>query len=181
MFRFTFDFTEQDALHFTLFCILNAPLFKWANRVALALLLTIPLLPILFFLQDLLSDAPWEFDELLIRTVLTTVLCIVLYRIYTHFSERTATRDVLRRLEAMRAAHMFGIRIVIFEEMHIVERSEHTERTIAYRSITDVSLSDKGIYLFTAPTEAIVLPLYIFASEEEKRQILALVRAKVSP
>ena len=76
---------------------------------------------------------------------------------------------------------MFGIRIVIFEEMHIVERSEHTERTIAYQSITDVSLSDKGIYLFTAPTEAIVLPLYIFVSEEEKRQILALVRAKVSP
>ena len=65
MFKFTFDFTEEDAVHFALFYILNTPLFKWANRVALALLLTIPLLPILFFLQDLLSDAPWEFDELL--------------------------------------------------------------------------------------------------------------------
>lgn len=181
MFRFTFDFTEQDALHFTLFCILNAPLFKWANRMALALLLTVPLLPILFFLHDLLVDAPCEIEAVLIQTALTVALCVVLYRIYTHLSERIATRDVLRRLEAMRAVCVFGIHTVTFEEMHIVERSRHAERTIAYRSITDVRLSDRGIYLFTAPTEAVVLPMHIFASEEEKRQLLALVRAKMPP
>ena len=180
MFKFTFDFTEEDALHFALFCTLNTLSFKRANRTVLALLLTVPLLPILFFLQDLLDDAPWEVDAVLIQTALTTVLCGVLYRIYSHFSERIAARDVLHRLETMHAARMFGIRTVIFDDVHIVECSEHTERTIAYRSITDIRLSDSGLYLFTAPTEAIILPLYIFASEEEKRGLLAFVRSRVS-
>ena len=180
MFKFTFDFTEEDALHFALFRILHTPPFKWTNRMAFALLLTVPLLPILFFLQDLCTDAPWEIDAVLMQTILTTVLCVVSYRIYSHFSERLAMQNVLRSMEKMRAACMFGIHTVIFEEIHIVRRSRHTEDTVAYRSITDICLSERGIYLFTAPTEAIILPLHIFASKEEKIRLIALVRAKMA-
>ncbi len=32
---YTFDFTERDALHFTLFRILHTPVFKWTDRIAL--------------------------------------------------------------------------------------------------------------------------------------------------
>ena len=179
MFQFTFDFTEEDALHFALFRILHTPPFKWTNRMAFALLLTVPLLPILLFLQDLCADAPWEIDAVLIQTILTTVLCVVLYRIYSHFSKRLAAQNVLRSMEEMHDARMFGIHTVIFEEMHIVRRSRHTEDIIAYPSITHICLSERGVYLFTAPTAAVILPLHIFASKEEKMRLLALVRAKM--
>ena len=92
MFQFTFDFTEEDALHFALFRILHTPPFKWTNRMAFALLLTVPLLPILLFLQDLCADAPWEIDAVLIQTILTTVLCVVLYRIYSPISQNASLR-----------------------------------------------------------------------------------------
>lgn len=176
---YTFDFTEQDALHFTLFRILHTPVFKWTDRIVLILLLTAPLLPILLFLQDILEDAPWEPTAVLIQTVLTVVLCIMLYRIYRYLSERIIVQKVQRGMEEMRAAHAFGMRTIVFEELRIVERRGHTEHTMSYRSITDICLTDQAVCLFTAPMAAIVLPLRIFPSENEKGRLLALIRAKM--
>ena len=176
---YTFDFTERDALHFTLFRILHTPMFKWTDRIALILLLTAPLLPILLFLQDILEDAPWEPTAVLIQTVLTAVLCIMLYRIYRYLSERIIVQKVQRSMEEMRAAHAFGMRTIVFEELRIVERRGHTEHTMSYRSITDICLTDQAVCLFTAPMAAIVLPLHIFPSENEKGRLLALIRAKM--
>ena len=179
MFQFTFDFTEEDALHFALFRILHTPPFKWTNRMAFALLLTVPLLPILLFLQGILDDAPCEPTAVLIQTILTAVLCIMLYRIYRYLSERIIVQKVQHSMEEMRAAHAFGMRTIVFEELRIVERRGHTEHTMSYRSITDICLTDQAVYLFTAPMAAVILPLHIFASKEEKMHLLALVRAKM--
>lgn len=176
---YTFDFTEQDALHFALFRIRGSPLFQWANRIAFTLLLTVPLLPVLLCLRDILSEAQWETDAVIIETILTTVFCAVLYRIHCHRSERRAVREVLRSMEWMRAAHAFGVRTVVFKELRIVERNGHMERTTSYRDIVDIRQSDHAVCLFTAPTEAVVLPLRIFASQEEKERLLALVQGEM--
>ena len=154
-------------------------MFKRTDLIAFILLLSAPLFPILLFLQVILEGAPWEPTAVLIQTVLIAVLCVMLYHIYRYLSERIIVQKVQRGIEEMRAAHAFGMRTIVFEELRIVERRGHTEHTMSYRSITDICLTDQAVCLFTAPMAAIVLPLRIFPSENEKGRLLAFIRAKM--
>ncbi|WP_158612438.1 YcxB family protein [Leptotrichia sp. OH3620_COT-345] len=57
---------------------------------------------------------------------------------------------------------------------------EYEENVIMYEKITEIKLSDEAVYLFTAPTIAIILPIRIFSDTKEKKELTDFLENKTN-
>ncbi len=69
---------------------------------------------------------------------------------------------------------------IIFDEDRIHQIRQYEECFMMYEKITQVKQSDKGIYLFTAPATAIILPSRVFSSKKEQEEFLNYINAKLN-
>ena len=176
--KYTFDLTEEDYLQFNMFTMKNYVFYQNQKKLFRILFTILP------FATGL---GMWIFKGLQRPGVDFIVGCLaaaiplsVLFWLgFPKFFDALMLRNAKRILFREGKNNIFGERILFFEEDGIRTITKFEESSIQYGAITQMKQLDKAVYLYKAPTMAIILPLRVFTDEESKQKWFAFIHTKL--
>lgn len=173
MFKFTFDFTEQDYIDFNIFFTRHMA----KNRLEKLVVYGLPILPLLYLMGNFLGEAPID----PIKSGLDLVWTFVFYMLFTR--KKAYNKIIAKRtrkfIEGKGKEHTFGTRTITFTEEYFLDHTAYEENKVKYTMLAQIKEADHGIYLFVTPVLAVILPNRVFSSEKEKRAFLDFIHAKL--
>lgn len=174
MFTFTFDFTEQDYIDFCIFHRNNKGQYRYEKALRLGFTAIIP------FLALLLNTLKTDYVDP-IAVVITLILTLFTYMYITRKKahDRIIAKQIRKIIQGKGKEHFFGVRTMTFDENDFLDRTEYEEIKTKYTKLTEIIEAEHGIYLYTSPITAIILPNRIFSSAEEKSRFLEFIQSKI--
>lgn len=121
-----------------------------------------------------------EFQIKLIMFITMVIISLLFFIFFSKLFEKICQRNVKKILFKEGKINILGQRNIIFDEEKIYIMMEYEENVIMYEKITEIKLSDEAVYLFTAPTIAIILPIRIFSDTKEKKELTDFLENKTN-
>ncbi|MDO4793152.1 MAG: YcxB family protein [Filifactor alocis] len=175
--RFSFDFTKQDYVDFSMFAIEGMKFYRRQKKLFhIVFTLIPPGMWLFFWLME--GRGRIDFVDKCTLSVMG-VLSFLFYRYFPKFYDALILANTKKIIFKEGRSNIFGRTTVEFGEDKLLHITEYEESSMRYEKITKVMESDKAIYLFTAPSMAVILPLRVFESREEKEAFAEFIGRKV--
>lgn len=175
--RLSFDFTKQDYLDFSMFAIEDLKFYRRQKKIFHIVFTVVPTgVWLVFWLME--GTGTIDFVDKCTLSVMG-VLSLLFYRYFPKFYDALILANTKKIIFKEGRSNIFGRTTVEFGEERLLHITEYEESSMRYEKITKVMESDKAIYLFTAPSMAVILPLRVFESREEKEAFAEFIGRKV--
>ncbi|MCL2215834.1 MAG: YcxB family protein [Defluviitaleaceae bacterium] len=176
MYSFAFNLEDSDYLEFNKFHFETAPSHKRLERGALALMAIIVLA---FYVRAVAQGANWL--SMLISLIIVLGVVLLVFR----FTSKPLTGLILKlQIASIKKDGKlpFGKNVrLTFDEDSFVESTEVAETKTKYASVEKVAKGKTAIYIYTGAMQAILLPLSAFENDEQQREFLNFINARVQP
>lgn len=174
--RFRFDFTEQDYLDFNMFAIESLRFYQRQKKVFHVVFTA---LPIATWLVLWLMEGRGSMNvEDKIALVVMGIISLLFYFYFPKFYYMLNFKNAKKILFKEGRSNLFGRTTIEFGEEKIVHITEYEESAIRYEKITKIMESDQAVYLFTAPTMALILPRRAFENRDEEAVFMDFIKRK---
>lgn len=175
--RFSFDFTKQDYLDFSMFAVGDLKFYRRQKKLFHIVFTVIP--PGMWLVLWLMEGTGTiDFVDKCTLFVMG-VLSLLFYHYFPKLHDALILANTKKIIFKEGRSNIFGRTTIEFGEEKVLHITEYEESSMRYEKITKVMESDKAIYLFTAPSMAVILPLRVFESREEKEDFSYFIRGKI--
>ena len=170
MFKFKYQLNEEDYYEFSKFHMYNSPLNK--KRIARMRFLCPAFFMMLSFLIYRATQNPVSY----IIGGAISLLWIVFY-------EKLCTSALRKNINGAIKSGKLPVKnrsVLRFEEEGFFEKTELSEIQFPYTGIEQIVNGDSGIYIYTAATNAIIVPYQAFKNENEKKEFFEFIKLKAN-
>ena len=181
-YTFEYDMTPQDFVDFNLYAAIESPRAKKnirKTRMVYAGIVVAIVLLIVF--NNVRSDihTSLAFINSLSGLYLLFVVIYVFIRYSKKYLRKRVERKTLAFAEKEKNAYAKHA-VLSFYDDRIHEKSDFKEETIHYDRICRYHIGENGIYIYTTPSTAFVLPMHAVATDETDG-FIAFLKEKLPP
>lgn len=171
--KIDFDLTEQDYIDFQLFFLRTSPQVR--KRIVI--------LRVLFAAASIVAGLlSYDRDKPLSVFAVTMAVAIIVAIFFVvgipQLHEISSIRIIKKTLKDQRN-NLLGHYVMTLGTDKLYSTSTTVESSFAYETFIDMKLSDRAIYLFSGPTNAVIIPFHAFSSEKEKHEVIAFLQSKL--
>lgn len=166
--KLKYDLTENDYINFNIYHMKNSKSLKRAmmiNRFLVPLIfLVMPF--ILYYISDI-SFTYWA-----LIFILVYILWVSFYENYVY---RINRKRIKKMLKEKGNEGLIGENVLEIDENNIKVTNDSGENTIYVKSIKNIVENDEYIFIYINSISAIIIPIKVFKSTEEKENFNSLL------
>lgn len=171
--NYRYELNAQDLIDFNIFHITYSKLARRSFFVQ-RYILSLSFLILPFILRNF-TTMPLEY-----LMVIFFLLYIYWVAFYPKRIKKIVSRKITKVLAEGKNHSVVGTHNLTITEEEIVDISEHSEARTPFQSVENI-VEDKGhIFIYVNANSAHIIPIRMFESNEQKNELLAFLRKKVS-
>lgn len=172
MYKFDFKLNDADYFEFNKFHVNSATSNK---RAVLMIRLFLPVVLLIILLLRYLKEDIILMISMLISFTFVSVLWVLMIKPLL-FLFLQINIKLLKMDGKMPYAKEVS---VCFEDDQCIEITEIAESKIRYSAIEKIGIGRNAVYLYFGAVQALIIPFFAFADEEQKRTFLEFIRSKI--